>query len=35
MFNTYGFQAGTRLVATGLIIIGIILLASWRSGSAR
>jgi ribose transport system permease protein len=35
MFNTYGFQAGTRLVATGLIIIGIILLASGRSGPAR
>ncbi len=35
MFNTYGFQAGTRLVATGFIIIGIILLASGRSGPAR
>lgn len=35
MFNTYGFQAGTRLVATGFIIIGIILLASGRGGPAR
>ncbi|MFN3825829.1 MAG: ABC transporter permease [Pseudorhodobacter sp.] len=35
MFNTYGFQAGVRLVSTGLIIIGVILLASWRSSPAR
>jgi ribose transport system permease protein len=35
MFNTYGFQAGTRLVATGLIIIGVILVASGRGGAAR
>ena len=35
MFNTYGFQAGVRLISTGLIIIGVILLASGRDSVAR
>jgi ribose transport system permease protein len=35
MFNTYGFQAGVRLISTGLIIIGVILLASWRGSATR
>jgi ribose transport system permease protein len=35
MFNTYGFQAGARLISTGLIIIGVILLASGRGQATR
>jgi ribose transport system permease protein len=35
MLNTYGFGAGVRLVMTGLIIIGVILVASGRPGDAR
>jgi ribose transport system permease protein len=35
MFNTYGFQAGARLICTGLIIIGVILLASGRGSAMR
>lgn len=31
MLNTYGFQAGVRLIATGVIIIAVILAASRRS----
>ena len=30
MLNTYGFEAGYRLISTGVIIIGVILLASGR-----
>jgi len=33
MLNTYGFQAGVRLIATGLIIIAVILAASGRRTS--
>jgi ribose transport system permease protein len=33
MLNTYGFGAGFRLIATGLIIIAVILLASHRSST--
>ncbi|MGQ0566462.1 MAG: ABC transporter permease [Gemmobacter sp.] len=32
MLNTYGFGAGYRLIATGLIIIAVILVASGRQG---
>jgi ribose transport system permease protein len=32
MLNTYQFQAGYRLILTGLIIIAVILLASGRKG---
>jgi len=35
MLNTYGAGAGFRLIATGLIIIAVILLASGRQGAAR
>lgn len=35
MLNTYGFGAGFRLIATGLIIICVILLASGRRAGAR
>lgn len=35
MLNTYGFGAGVRLIMTGLIIIGVILVASGRPGEAR
>ena len=35
MLNTYGFGAGFRLISTGLIIIGVILLASGRQVGAR
>jgi ribose transport system permease protein len=35
MLNTYGFGAGVRLIMTGLIIIGVILVASGRQGGAR
>ena len=35
MLNTYGFGAGVRLIMTGLIIIGVILLASGRQSGAR
>ncbi len=35
MLNTYGFGAGFRLIMTGLIIIGVILLASGRQSNAR
>jgi len=35
MLNTYGFGAGVRLIMTGLIIIGVILAASGRSGVTR
>lgn len=33
MLNTYGFGAGVRLIMTGLIIIGVILVASGRQTS--
>ena len=33
MLNTYGFGAGVRLIMTGLIIIGVILVASGRQGA--
>lgn len=33
MLNTYGLGAGVRLIMTGLIIIGVILVASGRQGS--
>ncbi len=32
MLNTYGWQAGARLILTGLIIIAVILVASGRRG---
>jgi ribose transport system permease protein len=35
MLNTYGFGAGFRLIATGLIIIAVILLASGRGEDLR
>lgn len=35
MLNTYGFEAGWRLILTGLIIIAVILLASGRQGRVR
>jgi ribose transport system permease protein len=35
MLNTYGFGAGFRLIATGLIIIAVILLASKRGEDLR
>ena len=35
MLNTYGFGAGVRLIMTGLIIIGVILVASGRQSGAR
>ncbi len=35
MLNTYGFGAGVRLMMTGLIIIGVILVASGRQNGAR
>lgn len=35
MLNTYGFGAGFRLIATGLIIIAVILLASGRGQDMR
>lgn len=35
MLNTYGFEAGWRLILTGLIIIAVILLASGRKGRVR
>ncbi len=35
MLNTYGFGAGFRLIATGLIIIAVILLASRRGQDLR
>lgn len=35
MLNTYGFGAGVRLIMTGLIIIGVILVASGRHSGAR
>jgi ribose transport system permease protein len=35
MLNTYGFGAGVRLIMTGAIIIGVILVASGRQNSAR
>jgi ribose transport system permease protein len=35
MLNTYGFGAGFRLIATGIIIIAVILLASRRQGATR
>ena len=35
MLNTYGFGAGFRLIMTGLIIIGVILVASGRQSNAR
>ena len=33
MLNTYGFGAGVRLIMTGIIIIGVILVASGRQSS--
>jgi ribose transport system permease protein len=35
MLNTYGFQAGVRLIATGAIIIAVILAASGRNRGTR
>ena len=35
MFNTYGVEAGARLISTGLIIIAVILVASGRNSAAR
>ncbi len=35
MLNTYGFEAGWRLILTGLIIIAVILVASGRQGKSR
>ena len=35
MLNTYGFGAGVRLIMTGAIIIGVILVASGRQSGAR
>jgi len=35
MLNTYGFGAGFRLIATGVIIIAVILLASGRQAGGR
>ena len=35
MLNTYGFGAGVRLLLTGLIIIGVIVLASGRRRTER